>query len=125
MYWKASRDARSEQSQNFNYPALSNRSNFCFFVSLNKTGRIARIMLIRLKLPKTILWVTNLFLIFLLIFTLSRLVTFFVFRPDEFSFGDLLPSFLLGLRYDLRWIAIVLLPIVFISLIPEFSPFYS
>ena len=85
----------------------------------------ARIMLIRLKLPKTILWVVNLFFIFLLIFTLSRLVTFFVFRPEDFSFDDLVPSFFLGLRYDLRWIAIVLLPIIFLSLVPRFSPFYS
>src|SRR5436853_7755838 len=82
-------------------------------------------MLIRLKLPKTILWVVNLFFIFLLIFTISRFVTFFVFKPEDFSFGDLFPSFFLGLRYDLRWIAIVLLPIVFISLEPRFSPFYS
>jgi phosphoglycerol transferase MdoB-like AlkP superfamily enzyme len=82
-------------------------------------------MLIRLKLPKTILWVVNLFLIFLLIFTISRFVTFFVFKPEDFSFSDLVPSFFLGLRYDLRWIAIVLLPIVFLSLVPKFSPFYS
>jgi len=71
------------------------------------------------------LWVVNLFFIFLLIFTLSRLVTFFVFRPEDFSFDDLVPSFFLGLRYDLRWIAIVLLPIIFLSLVPRFSPFYS
>jgi phosphoglycerol transferase MdoB-like AlkP superfamily enzyme len=82
-------------------------------------------MLIRLKLPKTILWVVNLFFIFLLIFTISRFVTFFAFKPQDFSFGDLIPSFFLGLRYDLRWIAIVLLPIIFLSLIPKFSPFYS
>jgi phosphoglycerol transferase MdoB-like AlkP superfamily enzyme len=82
-------------------------------------------MLIRLKIPKTILWVINLFLIFLLIFTLFRLATFFAFKPRDLSFGDLLPSFFLGIRYDLRWIAIILLPIIFFSLIPRFSPFYS
>src|SRR5437773_4624347 len=82
-------------------------------------------MLIRLKIPKTILWVINLFLIFLLIFTLFRLTTFFAFKPRDLSFSDLLPSFWLGVRYDLRWIAIILLPIIFFSLIPRFSPFYS
>ena len=82
-------------------------------------------MLIRLKIPKTILWVINLFFIFLLIFTLFRLTTFFAFKPRDLSFGDLLPSFWLGVRYDLRWIAIILLPIIFFSLIPRFSPFYS
>jgi hypothetical protein len=82
-------------------------------------------MLIKLKIPKTILWVVNLFLIFLVIFTLFRLATYFAFVPPNFSFSDLLPSFLLGVRYDLRWIAIILLPVVLVSLAPVFSPFYS
>ena len=58
------------------------------------------------------MWVSNLFLIFLLIFTLFRLATYFAFKPEGFSFTDLLPSFLLGVQYDLRWIAIILLPMV-------------
>lgn len=82
-------------------------------------------MLVRLKIPKTVLWVVNLFFIFLLIFTLFRLTTFFAFKPRDLSFADLFPSFLLGIRYDLRWIAIILLPIIFISLVPKLSPFYS
>lgn len=82
-------------------------------------------MLKRYKIPKTILWVVNLFLIFFLIFTLFRLATFFAFKPKSFSFGDLLPSFLMGVQYDLRWIAIILLPIVLLSMVPRFSPFYS
>ena len=90
---------------------------------LHSTAR--NFMLIRLKIPKTILWVVNLFFIFFLIFTLFRLATFFAFKPRDLSFGDLLPSFWLGIRYDLRWIAIILLPIIFFSLIPKLSPFYS
>jgi len=82
-------------------------------------------MLIKLKIPKTILWVVNLFFIFLLIFTLFRMATYFSFVPKGFSFTDMLPSFLLGMLYDLRWIAIVLSPIVLVSLIPGLSPFYS
>ena len=82
-------------------------------------------MLIRLKIPKTILWVINLLLIFLLIFTLFRVATYFAFKPGDLSFSDLIPSFLLGVRYDLRWIAIILLPIVVVSLMPSLSPFYS
>ena len=73
-------------------------------------------MLVKLKIPKTILWVISLFFIFLLIFTLFRLTTFFAFKPRDLSFSDLLPSFWLGIRYDLRWIAIILLPIVFLVL---------
>lgn len=82
-------------------------------------------MLKKYKIPKTILWVINLLLIFLLIFTLFRLASYFAFKPETFSFGDLVPSFLMGIQYDLRWIAIILLPIVVASMFPQFSPFYS
>ena len=82
-------------------------------------------MLIRLRIPKTIMWVINLLFIFLLIFTFFRFATYFSFRPKDLSFSELIPSFLLGIRYDLRWIAIILLPIVAISLFPNLSPFYS
>src|SRR5215207_5177337 len=37
----------------------------------------------------------------------------------------MLPSFFMGLRFDLRWISILLLPIIIGSLVPGFSPFYS
>ena len=82
-------------------------------------------MLLRLKIPKTILWVINLFIIFILIFTFFRLATFISFKPVDLSASDLLPSFILGFRYDIRWISIILLPIVIASLIPELSPFHS
>jgi phosphoglycerol transferase MdoB-like AlkP superfamily enzyme len=82
-------------------------------------------MLIRFKIPKTILWVVNLFIIFLLIFTLFRFATYFAFKPSDLSFTELLQSFWLGLRYDLRWISLVLLPVLLISLRPQLSPFYS
>jgi phosphoglycerol transferase MdoB-like AlkP superfamily enzyme len=82
-------------------------------------------MLIKMKLPKTLLWVVNLLGIYILMFTLFRLATFVAFRPDGEPVDQLLPAFLLGLRYDLRWIGLVLLPIVLISLRAEYSPFYS
>jgi phosphoglycerol transferase MdoB-like AlkP superfamily enzyme len=82
-------------------------------------------MLVRLKIPKTVLWVINLFLIFLLIFTIFRLATYFAFKPNGISFADMIPSFLLGIRYDLRWISLILIPIVLISMMPRLSPFYS
>lgn len=67
----------------------------------------------------------NLFLIFLVIFTLFRFVTYFAFKPKGYSFFDLIPSFMLGIQYDLRWIAIILLPIVVLSMIPVLSPFHA
>ena len=82
-------------------------------------------MLSRFKIPKTILWVINLLVIFLLIFSIFRLITFIAFKPSGISFTDVIPSFLMGIQYDLRWIALVLLPIVLISMLPQLSPFYS
>jgi phosphoglycerol transferase MdoB-like AlkP superfamily enzyme len=110
-----------------NKPGLLEPMKLPSFVVLFREGLTTalNIMLIKLKIPKTILWVINLFFIFLLIFTLFRLATFFAFKPRDLSFTDMLPSFLLGIRYDLRWVAIILLPIVFFSLIPKLSPFYS
>jgi phosphoglycerol transferase MdoB-like AlkP superfamily enzyme len=67
----------------------------------------------------------NLLVIFLLIFTLFRLATFIAFRPNGLSFTDVIPSFLMGIRYDLRWIAFILLPIILLSMSPRLSPFYS
>lgn len=82
-------------------------------------------MLRRYKVPKTILWVVNLFFIFLLLFTSFRVATFFAFHPPDLDFGDVLPAFYLGVQYDLRWISLLLLPIVLLSMSPRLSPFYS
>jgi hypothetical protein len=82
-------------------------------------------MLVRLGLPKTLLWVINLLQIFLLMFTFFRLVTYLSFSPPEESIEGLAASFWLGLRFDLRWISLLLLPIVLVSMRPDYSPFYS
>lgn len=82
-------------------------------------------MLVKYKIPKTILWVINLLVIFLLIFTVFRFATYFAFKPKSLSFNELFPSFLMGIRYDLRWIAFILLPVVLLSMSPRLSPFYS
>lgn len=67
--------------------------------------------------------------IFVILFTIYRLATYFVlrqwFQTYDISFGELFPAFLMGLRYDLRWIAILLLPVVLLSMVPKWSPFYS
>ncbi len=82
-------------------------------------------MLKKYKIPKTIIWVVNLFLIFWAVFTLFRIITFIAFKPKGISFTDVIPSFLLGIRYDWRWIAIMMLPVVLFSLFPRLSPFFS
>ncbi|HVE61556.1 MAG TPA: hypothetical protein VNA26_07040, partial [Chitinophagaceae bacterium] len=67
----------------------------------------------------------NLLIIYLLLFTAFRLATLILFKPEGEQFIDVLPSLVLGLRFDLRWISLLLLPIVVMSLMPDYSPFYS
>ena len=82
-------------------------------------------MLISWRVPKTIQWIVKLFLIYLCIFTAFRIATVICFKPGSIPLADLLPSFWLGVKYDLRWIAIILLPIAVLSLLPRLSPFTS
>lgn len=82
-------------------------------------------MLLPFRLPKTLLWVFNLMIIFLMMFTTYRLITLLAFMPEGEYWADMLPTFFLGLRFDLRWISIILMPIILASLIPQFSPFHS
>jgi len=82
-------------------------------------------MLISWRVPKTIQWIVKLFFIYLCIFTAFRIATVICFKPGSIPVSDLLPSFWLGLKYDLRWIAIILLPIAVLSLFPRLSPFTS
>jgi len=63
--------------------------------------------------------------VFLLMFTLQRFITFIVFKSEGKLLSDHLPSFVLGFRYDLRWISFILLPLVVASFFRELSPFYS
>lgn len=83
-------------------------------------------MLTRFKIPKTLLWVANLLVIFFIMFFLYRvLIYLFFLLPKGLGLVSALPAFALGILYDLRWISFVLLPIVFLSLVPRLSPFYS
>lgn len=82
-------------------------------------------MLISWRVPKTIQWIVKLFLIYLCIFTAFRMATVICFKPGSISLSQLAPSFWLGLKYDLRWIAIILLPIAILSVLPRLSPFTS
>lgn len=82
-------------------------------------------MLIKWKVPKTIQWVIKLFYIFLLIFTIFRISTYIAFKPDDIALNEVWSCFMLGLRFDIRWISILLLPIVLVSFIPNFSPYSS
>lgn len=82
-------------------------------------------MLIKWRVPKTVQWIVKLFFIYLFIFTAFRIATVICFKPKAITILELWPSFWLGLKYDLRWIAFILFPISLFSLYPKFSPFYS
>lgn len=82
-------------------------------------------MLIKWRVSKTIQWLVKLFFIYLVIFTVFRIATVVCFLPEKTHVSELWPSFWLGLKYDLRWIAFILFPIALFSAIPRFSPFYS
>lgn len=82
-------------------------------------------MLIKWRVSKTIQWIVKLFFIYLFIFTAFRIATVVFFIPKTTSVLELWPSFWLGLKYDLRWIAFILFPIAVFSIYPKFSPFHS
>jgi hypothetical protein len=86
-------------------------------------------MIIKAKIPKhvplTIQWLLVLWLIYIIIFTLFRIATVFLFIPANVTLTSLIPSFWLGFRFDARWISIILLPIAILSVYPKFSPFFS
>ena len=81
--------------------------------------------LISWRVPRTIQWLVMLLLIYLGIFTAFRIATVICFKPGNIGLFGLIPSFWLGLKYDLRWIAFILVPIALFSLFPRLSPFYS
>ncbi|MEO5968150.1 MAG: sulfatase-like hydrolase/transferase, partial [Ferruginibacter sp.] len=81
--------------------------------------------LIRSKVPKTIQWLVKVFFIYIIIFTGFRIATVICFKPEDTKYMSLFSSFGLGLKYDLRWISFILMPIAILSLFPKLSPFYS
>lgn len=86
-------------------------------------------MILKAKIPKTIpltiQWLSTLWFIYLVIFTILRIATVVLFIPENTDVSSLFPSFWLGFRYDAKWISIMLLPIAILSIYPKFSPFYS
>lgn len=86
-------------------------------------------MILRAKIPRniplTIRWLLTLWLIYVLIFTIFRIATVFLFMPANDTVASLLPSFWLGFRFDAKWISMILLPIAILSVYPKFSPFFS
>lgn len=81
--------------------------------------------LVKWHVSKTIQWLVKVFFIFLLLFTLFRVAIAIGYKPENVGWSELLPSFWLGLKYDLRWISVLLMPVALSSLFPRLTPFYS
>jgi len=80
-------------------------------------------MIERLKIPKLIRWIFSMGIIFLLLMTLLRLSLFFFFDKQGNHFSDIVPALLLGLRYDLKMICVLLLLILLAGSISFIHPF--
>ena len=65
--------------------------------------------------PRIIRWTSFLFLFFMLLMSAFRLFFFYYFKPSDVTFYQSLPSFRLGVRYDARVAAIILLPLLVIG----------
>ncbi len=62
---------------------------------------------------------------FLLLMTLLRLTFFIYFKQLHLSWGESFPSFVLGFRYDLRMVCVLMLVILIVGSIRPFNPYES
>lgn len=74
---------------------------------------------------RVVRWALYTGLFFLLLMSVLRLVFFVYFRHLHLSWSESVPSFILGLRYDLREAAIVMFIMLIFGSIPPFNPYES
>jgi len=74
-------------------------------------------------LPKPINWTILIGISFLILMTIMRLIFVYFFRAPISSQNDLTPSFILGARYDLRYVSIVMMVTLLFSYIKPLSLF--
>lgn len=82
-------------------------------------------MISRLKIPKLIRWIFWTGIIFLIIMTLLRIALYYGFNKQGNHLSDIFPALLLGLRFDLRMICIVLLLLLITGSLPFLDPFQT
>jgi phosphoglycerol transferase MdoB-like AlkP superfamily enzyme len=75
------------------------------------------------NIPKTVRLVFSTGIIFLLIMSLLRLGLYLAFPAQGHSITEVFPSFLLGLRFDLRYVGILCLLLLLVGSLPVFQPF--
>ena len=74
-------------------------------------------------LPKTIRWTIFTGICFLILMTIMRLFFFYFFRSPISSQNDLTAAFILGARFDLRYVSIVMGAVLLFSFIKPIDPF--
>ncbi|HEY0677306.1 MAG TPA: sulfatase-like hydrolase/transferase, partial [Chitinophagaceae bacterium] len=77
----------------------------------------------RLQLPRLIRWILSTGFVFLILMTLFRLGLYLFFNKQGHTPVQVLPSFLLGLRFDLRISCLIMMVLLVIGSIPFFNPF--
>lgn len=76
-----------------------------------------------IKIPKLIRWIFATGIIFLLLMFLLRIALFEVFSKQGNSFSGVFSSFVLGARFDIQFISIVLVLLLLIGCFPVLNPF--
>jgi phosphoglycerol transferase MdoB-like AlkP superfamily enzyme len=76
-------------------------------------------------LPRLIQWMLWTGLIFLVVLTLMRVGFYSFFNQQGYTFSAITDALILGLRYDLRVVALILLFMLIIGSIPHLHPFLS
>jgi phosphoglycerol transferase MdoB-like AlkP superfamily enzyme len=74
---------------------------------------------------RVVRWALYTGLFFTVLMTVLRLVFFLFFRHLHLTWGESVPSFILGLRYDLRVAAIIMLMMLIFGSIRPFNPYGS
>ncbi|MEO7524077.1 MAG: sulfatase-like hydrolase/transferase, partial [Ferruginibacter sp.] len=73
------------------------------------------------KIPRILKWIFSVMLLFLVLMSIYRFFFFFHYRPLNRPFSG--SSFLLGLRYDARLVAILGLSMLILCAVPFINPF--
>ena len=75
------------------------------------------------SLPRLIRWIFTIGFFLLVLMTLMRILLFIFFNKQGHSFEDLFATFLLGFRFDLRTVSLVLIVLLVAGSVPVLNPF--
>jgi len=78
-----------------------------------------------LKIPKLVRWIFCTGIIFLLVMSLFRFVLFLFSSGQDNHFSDVIPSFVLGMRYDIRDVCLLMLVLLIVGSFARLNPFQS